>query len=290
MNFYEFLIASDNKILAEYLQNKNDYSPLAEPIHEKLLSLYKIYLYLGGMPEVIKGYITTKNPARVQEIKHDILLSYERDFSKYATPYESIKISDIWNSIPAQLAKENKKFRYKEVSKNGRASVYKLSIEWLRKAGLVSVSYNIKVPKLPLIGYQDRSKFKLFLCDTGILCAKLDIDSKIIVTGDDLFSEYNGAFIENYVSSELTSLFKSPLYYWSSKSDAEVDFILHINNQLFPLEVKSGYTKGIKSLRSYAKKYSPKKILRTSPRNFNQDNDFYNIPLYAIGFIKNLIH
>lgn len=289
MNFHEFLIASDNEMLAEHLQNKNDYLQLAEPVHEKLLSLYKMFLYLGGMPEVIHSYLNAKDPVQVEEIKNEILLSYERDFSKYTTPADSIKISNLWDSIPVQLTKENKKFRYKEVSKNGRASTYILSIEWLKKAGLINISYNIKVPRLPLAGYQDRSKFKLFLLDTGILCVKLNISSKIIVTGDNLFSEYNGAFIENYVASELTSLFKPPLHYWTSKSDAEVDFIINSDNHIIPLEVKSGYGKGIKSLRSYAEKYSPKKMYRTSPRNFMQDGDFCNIPLYAIGFIKNII-
>ncbi len=288
MNFQEFLIANVEKMLVEFLLAKNDYSPIPEPVHEKLLSLFKIFLYLGGMPEVVKQYLSTKDIKKVREIQNEILLSYERDFSKYSTTGEAIRISNVWNSIPTQLAKENKKFKYKNVSKNGRASVYELSIEWLKKAGLINVSYNIKVPRLPLIGYHDKSKFKLFLFDTGILSAKLNLASRIIVNGNDLLSEYNGAFIENFVASELVSTLKTQLYYWTSKSDAEVDFIINIDNEIFPLEVKSGYSKGIKSLRSYAEKYSCKRIYRTSPRNFIHDNDFYNIPLYAIGFANRL--
>lgn len=142
------------------------------------------------------------------------------------------------------------------------------------------MSYQVKTPKLPLSVYYQKDKFKIFLCDTGLLGAKLALPSKVIVNGDQLFSEYNGAFIENFVATELNHY--QQLSYWTSKSDAEVDFLININNEILPLEVKSGYNKRIKSLRAYSDKYGPSKIIRTSPRNFTSDNDFRNIPLYSV--------
>ena len=147
---------------------------------------------------------------------------------------------------------------------------------------MVYTVYNISVPKLPLSGYADFSKFKLYLHDTGLLAAMLNISSDIIVTPSKIFSEYNGAFIENYVTQQLIANGYKELFYWTSKSDAEVDFILQISNDIYPVEVKSGTSRNIKSLRSYAEKYKPNLLYRISPRNFIQSGDFINIPLYAL--------
>ena len=183
------------------------------------------------------------------------------------------------------MAKENKKFKYSQARKNARASTFEQTIVWLKKAGLINVVYNISTPKLPLSGYADYTKFKVYLLDSGLLGAMLNISSDIIVKSNKLFSEYNGAFIENYVASEFVAGGVRDLHYWTSKSDAEVDFILQHHNAIFPLEVKSGLNRNIKSLRSYADKYHPKRIYRTSPRNFTRDGDFVNIPLYACCLI-----
>ncbi len=288
MSFTEYLIAFDEELLAEKISNKTDMKSLTELVHEKLLKHLKKYLFLGGMPEVLQSYLRTNDISLSRKIQKEILEAYQRDFSKYTTKSEAIKLSELWRSIPFQLAKENKKFKYKDIRKSGRASVYIGTIEWLRKAGLINVAYNISTPKLPLSGYADISKFKIYLHDNGLLGALLDLSSEIILKPIDLFKEYNGAFIENYVASELT-INNIALFYWTSKSDAEVDFIFQYKNKIYPLEVKSGTSKNIKSLRSYSEKYNPKFIIRTSPRNYIKDKEFLNIPLYSVNAIIDII-
>ena len=286
MSFIEYLSAVGEELIAEKLMNKSDNESLQELIHEKLLSHLKKYLFLGGMPEVLQTYLDTKDIALAREIQKEILQSYQRDFSKYSGKRDAIRISEVWRSIPHQLAKENKKFKYKEIRQTARASMYEGSIEWLRNAGLINVAYNIKSPKLPLSGYADAAKFKVYMLDNGLLGAMLNISSDVIVNPDKLFQEYNGAFVENYVASELV-MKGYELYYWKSKSDAEVDFIIQYKNKIYPLEVKSGNSRNIKSLRSYADKYNPELLIRTSPRNYIRDNEFINVPLYGIeGFEK----
>jgi predicted AAA+ superfamily ATPase len=288
MTFFEYLQGFDEELLVESLLSIRDTKPLAEPIHEKLLSHLKMYLFLGGMPEVLQNYKDNRDIAWARKIQDDILQAYKRDFSKYTDKIQSIRTSELWNSIPYQLAKENKKFKYSDVKKKARASTFEQTIEWLKNAGLINLSYNISVPKLPLAGYTDYTKFKVYLMDTGLLGAMLKLTSDIIIKPTELFSEYNGAFIENFIASELSVLNSNELYYWTSKSDAEVDFILQVNNHIIPIEVKSGLKRDIKSLRSYQEKYHPAVICRLSPRNFNQDNEFINAPLYAVSIIVEL--
>ncbi len=289
MSFAEYLTAFGEELLVDRLVNIKNIESLPEIIHEKLVNHLKMHLYLGGMPEVLQGYLDNKDVATARKTQKEILEAYYRDFSKYTDKPQAIKTSELWNSIPYQLAKENKKFKYSEVRKNARASLFEQTIEWLKKAGLINVAYNISVPKFPLAGYADRTKFKIYLLDTGILGAMLDLTTDIIIKGSELFSEYNGAFIENFVANELTVIGNRELFYWTSKSDAEVDFVMQAENDIYPIEVKSGASRNLKSLRSYAEKYDPKIICRISPRNFIRDNEFVNIPLYAVFNLKNLI-
>lgn len=286
MSFSEYLLATRDELLLKKLI-KNPYSEkMPEPLHQILLKHLKFYLILGGMPEVINNYINKRNIKEARDIQSDILESYKRDFSKYSNPSESIRISEIWNSIPVHLSKENKKFKYSEIKKGSRSSRFESAIEWLKNAGLINVSYNIKSPKFPLSGYIDYNKFKLFLFDTGLLSAMINVPPEIILDGNKLFSEYKGAFIENFIAQELLCSGKgNNLYYWTSKNDAEIDFILQKGNSIIPLEVKSGMTRKAKSLHVYSEKYSPKDIYRTSPRNFTIDNKLINIPLYGISLI-----
>jgi len=286
MTFFEYLEAAHEELLIEQIRKNSNYVSIPDILHNKLNELYKFYLFLGGMPEVISCYLSNKDVEEVRHIQKDILNAYSRDFSKYTTPSEAIRISEIWHSIPAQLAKENKKFKYNEVVKGGRASRFESSIEWLKKTGLIHLAYNIKVPKLPLNGYADHSKFKIYLLDTGLLGAMLSLESKIITSKNLLFTEYNGAFVENYVARELAAQGVDELFYWTSKSEAEVDFILYLNGNIVPLEVKSGMSKRTKSLRSYEEKYRPSSLYRTSPRNFTKDHNLVNIPLYAISELR----
>lgn len=286
MNFSEYLTALDEELLAEKIATLDTIQAFPEIIHNKLLRHYKQYLYIGGMPEVVKSYIDTKDISEVRLIQKELLEAYKRDFSKYTDKNQAVKTAELWQSIPYQLAKENKKFKYSDVRKKARASTFEQTIEWLKGAGLINTAYNISTPKLPLSGYADYSKFKIYLLDTGLLGAMLNLSSKMIIEPEAIFKEYNGAFIENYVAQELTAQEISPLLYWTSKSNAEVDFIIEKDNKILPLEVKSGTNLNLKSLQSYVAKYKPAYIFRTSPRNFVQSNQFINIPLYAILSIK----
>lgn len=281
LSFGEYLTAMGEDLILEELENMQQVKPLPDILHEKLLGHLKMYLYLGGMPEVIQDYFDNQDITSVRRIQTEILEAYQRDFSKYTDKVQAIKTSELWQSIPRQLTRENKKFMYNTVRKNARASTYEQTIEWLKKAGLINLGYNLTVPKLPLSGYADYAKFKVFLHDTGLLGAMLNLSSDIILKPTRLFSEYNGAFIENYVAQQFTAQGQRELYYWTSANDAEVDFVLQIRDDIFPVEVKSGMGRHLKSLHSYADKYHPKRIYRISPRNFYQSGNFINVPLYA---------
>ncbi len=282
-------MAAGQDLFLEELNRLVEIRPFPEPIHNKMIDHLKLYLYLGGMPEVINSYLETGDIATVRLIQKDILKAYDRDFSKYADKNQAIKNSEFWNSIPNQLARENKKFKYRNIKKNARSSMYDQAIEWLRKAGLINIAYNLETPKLPLSAYADFSKFKVYLHDVGLLAAKLNITSNQIVSPNELFKGFNGAFIENFILQELVSAGHEQLYYWTSRSDAEVDFVLNFENNVYPLEVKSGTSRNTKSLQSYASKYDPAKIIRISPRNLTQSNKFINIPLYASPLIDRLL-
>ena len=286
LSFYEYLTANGEILLVEKLKKTEN---LPEVIHEKLTNLLKIYFFLGGMPEVVADYIQNKDIQVARNIQKDILNAYERDFSKYSNPSQAIKVAEIWQSIPSQLAKENKKFIYSDVKKNTRASDYQQSIEWLKNVGLVHIVPQIRAAKLPISGYADIDKFKIYLFDTGLLGAMLNLSSEIILKPTELFSEYNGAFVENYTCLELLKTIENPLYYWSSEREAEVDFVFQQGNEIYPLEVKSGMSKQTKSLRSYADKFKPKFLFRTSPRNFIQSDEFINLPLYSLMSIQSVL-
>ncbi|PCJ26157.1 MAG: ATPase [Flavobacteriales bacterium] len=282
LSFMEYLTAIGEELLVEKIRETINFESLNEVFHQQLIEHIKMYFFLGGMPEVVQDYIDHKDIESVRKIQNEILEAYQRDFSKYNDKIQAIKCREVWNSIPYQLAKENKKFKYSDVKSKARAATFELTIEWLKNAGLVNVVKNISTPKLPLSGYANNSKFKLYLFDMGLLGAMLTIPSEIILNPSQLFTEYNGAFIENFVAQELVVYREQALFYWTSKSDAEVDYILQLENEIFPLEVKSGLSRNLKSLRSYESKYVPKLIYRTSPRNFVQSDSFVNIPLYAL--------
>jgi uncharacterized protein len=286
LSFAEYLEAIGEQLLVEkatVLEN------LPELLHEKMLELLKMYFFLGGMPEVVVDYIQNRDIKAARKIQNDILKAYQRDFSKYSDPSQALKVSEIWQSVPFQLAKENKKFLYNDVKNTARASTYQQSIEWLKNAGLIHVVYQIRAAKLPISGYADYTKFKVYILDTGLLGAMLNLSSDIILKPNELFSEYNGAFVENYTCLELLKTIEQDLFYWSSEREAEVDFVFQWNNDIYPLEVKSGMNRNTKSLRVYAEKYQPKLLFRTSPRNFVNQEEFINIPLYSLLGIKNIL-
>jgi predicted AAA+ superfamily ATPase len=287
LSFEEYLEAIDENLLAEKLLVLET---LPEILHEKLIESLKMYFFLGGMPEVVGDYIQNQDIRAARQIQNDILKSYQNDFSKYSDPSQALKVAEVWQSIPFQLAKENKKFTYSDVKNNARATNYQQSIEWLKNAGLIHVVHQIRTAKLPISGYADYSKFKIYLLDTGLLGAMLHLSSEIILKPNELFLEYNGAFVENYTCLELLKTVEKELFYWSSEREAEVDFVFQWESDIFPLEVKSGTNRNTKSLRSYADKFQPKLLIRASPRNFIQSTEFINVPLYGLLGIKSLFN
>ena len=294
MSFKEYLMAVGEDLLLGKIENMQKIVALPEILHNKLNNHLKKYLYIGGMPEVLQNYLDNQDIETVRNIQNDILKAYQRDFSKYTEKTQAIRTSELWNSIPLQLAKEKKKFKYSDVKKNARASNFEQTIEWLKQAGLINLVYNLKTPKLPMRGYADYAKFKVYLHDTGLLGAMLDLSSRLIVEPTKIYTEYNGAFIENFVAQQFVAGNRQELFYWTSKSDAEVDFVLQFEDEIYPFEVKSGLSRNLKSIRSYENKYSPKKIFRLSPRNFEENGSFVNIPLYASfvcgNFISQIMH
>ncbi len=180
MNFKEFLWANKEDILVEQLLNMRDSKILPDFIHEKLIEYYKLFLFLGGMPEVLDEYMKTNDVAQCREIQKEILNAYKRDFSKYSDKNQTIKTAQVWNSLPSQLLRENKRFKYSDVRKNARSSSYEQTIQWLNEAGLINIAYNLKVPKLPLKAYTDYSLFKVYLADIGLLGAMLNLTSDLI--------------------------------------------------------------------------------------------------------------
>lgn len=289
MNFLEYLMALKENLVIDELLNVKDFAASSEILHDKMLGLMKMYLFLGGMPEVVQDYIDNKDIVAVRKIQNEILQSYQKDFSKYAEPRESIKIAEIWRSIPYQLAKENSKFLYSEVKKNARSSHFEQSIDWLKNAGLIHIVNELRAAKLPLGGYADMGKFKLYLLDTGLLGAMLGLTPEIIIRPDDLYKEYNGAFIENYACLELTKLLQNELFYWTSGNEAEVDFVLQYQNDIVPIEVKSGSNKNTQSIRIFESKNKTKYLFRTSPRNFIKSENFINLPLYRLFALKGIL-
>ena len=289
MSFFEYLSAAGEDLLMAELAKRRACAAMPQLLHDKLTRSLKYFLFLGGMPEVIQHYLEHRDIEAVRHIQGEILQAYERDFSKHTSANTAIRIAEIWRSIPSQLARENKKFRYRDVRKGGRASRFESAIEWLRGAGLLHPVYSLKVPRLPLSGYVDESRFKLYLLDSGLLGAMLDLDSSTIVIGDALFAEYGGAFIESFVVTELVKKGFEQLYYWTSEGEAEVDIVFKPGAEIIPLEVKSGMSRRTKSLRVYGAKYGASRVLRTSPRNFTRDGDLTNVPLYAVAMLPDLL-
>lgn len=288
LNFFEFLNALGESSLALMLEDLDDPTPISDIFHNKLTSLLKYYFIIGGMPEAVATYLKTENLEQVRVVQKEILDAYVLDFAKHAPKDEVMKIMAIWDCVPAQLAKENKKFIFSAISKSARAREFETSLQWLKSAGLIIKANRISIPKLPLDAYADKQAFKVFLLDVGLLGTMSKLDPRIILEGEQLFQEFKGSLVENFVALELHDHHFDELYYWTSEGLAEVDFIISCEHHIFPLEVKSGFSKKKKSLLVYDEKFSKQEhsstvLSRASLRNFNLDGKLVNYPLYAIA-------
>ena len=289
MTLMEFLDACGKSGLREMIEEKTQPIPFAAPFHKELINMLREYMYTGGMPEAVNYYCQSGDLQGVREIQKEIINSFILDFSKHAPNSDIPKISLIWDSVPTQLARENKKFMFSAIKKSARAREYENAIEWLTNAGLILKSYCVSNAKRPLKGYMNREAFKVFMLDVGILSAMAGIPAEKVVRGDSLFNEYQGAFTENYVAQQLKAMKTADLFYWKSEGKkAELDFLCEIGATVQPLEVKAGINPRSKSLKSYETQYSPPVLSRTNLLNLKQDGKVCNYPLYAISLFPEL--
>ncbi len=288
LSFYEFLQALGEEQLVELIQ-KNDFQ-LITVFADKLKQYLKQYFYIGGMPEVVASYIENKDFNEVRRKQEILLQAYEQDFSKHAPNSVVPRIRQLWNNIPTQLAKENKKFIYGLIKEGARAREYELALSWLIDCGLVYQINRVNDCKVPLSAYQDFSAFKLYLLDVGLLCAMSKIDATTILEGNEIFVEFKGALTEQFVLTELKSNTTFPIFYWSAeKGMAELDYLVQIGRYNVPIEVKSSENLQAKSLKVFAQKYNTKINVRTSMSDYKVEDWLINIPLYLIGNIENII-
>jgi predicted AAA+ superfamily ATPase len=288
LSFLEFLEASRETRLKDFITEQKNSDPLPPNLHEKLLIYFKEYLFVGGMPEAVAEYIDSQNVAKVREIQTAILNAYSLDFAKHAPREHIMKINQVWGSIPSQLAKENKKFIYSAVREGGRAKEFEGALQWLIEAGLIYKVPLISTPKIPLSAYADINAFKIYLVDVGLLGAMSHLSAKTILHETELFEEFRGAIAENYVAQELTHS-QFPLFYWTSEGKAELDFIIEQDNFIYPIEVKSGNSKKKKSLKVYSDTYQPNLLIRCSPMNLIKNGNILNCPLYLVEKLRSLI-
>lgn len=288
MTFTEFLEADNCENLVEYMNSINTIDNIPNVFFDRLTEKLNAYFIVGGMPEAVSSWVLNKDMERVNKIQQNILDAYESDFSKHTSNIEANRISLIWNSIPSQISKENKKFLYSVAKEGARAREYGGALNWLNDANIVNKVYNIKKPSMPLISYNDLSSFKIYLGDVGLLRKKTDLDSKIVIEGDKLFQEFKGALTENYVLQTLIALNFKP-YYYSFDNRYEIDFLLQNKNEIIPIEVKSNENTNNKSLNVYNQRYNPKLRVRFSMKNLNRDDNLINIPLFMVEYIDKLI-
>jgi predicted AAA+ superfamily ATPase len=285
MSFMEFLIAMDKERFAELLSN-SDFK-MASTFRSEYVDLLKQYYYIGGMPEAVLHFSKNKDFNEVRDIQKRILIAYEQDFSKHAPGEIVPRIRMLWNSIPSQLARENKKFIYGLIKEGARAREYELALLWLCDCGLVHKVHRVTTPGIPLDAYKDLSAFKLFIVDVGLLSCMSGLRQEILLDGNELFIEYKGALSEQYVLQELKVQKNISTYYWTNdRSTSEIDFLISDGHSVVPLEVKAEINLQAKSLKAFREKFNPPLSVRTSMTDYKREDWLLNLPLYAASTIE----
>ncbi len=283
MDFEEFLLAMGKNKLVEVLKSK-DWS-MVTSLHSVCEELLRQYYFTGGMPEAVAAYVERKDIWEVRSIQNKIIEAYRNDISKHAPKYQVQRINMVWNSIPSQLAKDNKKFVYGALKSGARANEFEIAIQWLIDAGLVHKICRISKPAIPLKFYEDMSAFKLFLLDCGLLGALSQTPPQQILIGNNIFEEYKGAFSENYVLLQMINLPNTYVYYYSNaKSTLEIDFVVQHNSDVIPVEVKAEENLRAKSLRQYITDYPNLYGVRFSMSGYRRQDWMENVPLYAVRY------
>jgi predicted AAA+ superfamily ATPase len=282
LSFYEFLLAVNETGLARILDEK--LWDILPAFRNKFKEFLRYYFYVGGMPEVVNSFSQRRDWKKVRQIQSDILTTYENDFSKHA-PYEIVpRINMVWQSIPAQLGKENKKFVYGVMKEGTRAKDFELAIQWLHDSGLLIKCNRVSKPNMPLIAYQDFAAFKLFFNDVGLFSAKSSLDVKTIISENSIFTEFKGALTEQFVVQQLKVLDNMPIYYWTNDhSTAEVDLVVQYNGDIIPIEIKASENLKAKSFKLFCERFKPANAIRTSLSDYRKENWMINVPFYIIG-------
>ncbi len=283
MTFDEFLMAAGEDRLVELLRQQ-DYS-LITPLASRLTELLRQYYYVGGMPAVVKLFFESRQLQAVRDMQNQILFDYQRDFSKHAPLPKVPRINMVWNSIPSQLAKENKKFIYGAIKKGARANQFEMAIEWLLDAGLAYKVNRVSEPKVPLKFYEDFDVFKLFTLDVGLMGAMAETTAADVLVHGTAMTEYRGAFTEMYVLTQLEAQGITPYYYSSNDSRIEIDFLVQREGVVIPIEVKAEVNVHSKSLKTYIEKYPQLKGMRFSMLPYKEQTWVTNYPLYSINFV-----
>ncbi len=289
MSFYEFLSATGNEALADYLTGFQQGSSVSELIGGKLRTALKQYYVVGGMPEAVSVWCETGDLEKVEAVQQDILASYELDFAKHAPPSEFPKLSAIWASVPQQLAKPNSKFIFSHVKKGWRSKDLEDALQWLIRAGLVYQVCKVEKPFMPLSSYADATSFKLYLCDVGLLRRLARLPAQVVLESSGIYTEFKGVMTENYVLGELVKHVDATPYYWVSGNSAEVDFIVQCGAHIVPIEVKAESNVKARSLAEYRKKYAPPVSVKTSMLDEVSGHEVRLIPLYLIGSMGMMI-
>lgn len=281
LSFSEFLMATGNERFAELLK-KQDYEMITS-FKQTYIDALKHYYFVGGMPEAVQSFAESKDFNEVRAIQKRILAAYEQDFSKHA-PNEIVpKIRMLWNSIPSQLARENKKFIYGLVREGGRAREYETAIMWLSDCGLVHKVSRVNAAGIPLKAYEDLKAFKLFIVDVGLLGCMTGLRQRTLLDGDDLFVEFKGALTEQYVCQQLKTIEDLGVYYYTNdRGSCEIDFVVDNGEQIVPIEVKAKTNMRAKSLKTYRERFEPELSVRTSMADYKKEDWLLNLPLYAI--------
>lgn len=284
LSFREYLWAVGEKELANVLPTKN-YS-MIDSFAEKYIYHLKNYYYVGGMPEVVESFRVNGDYNEVREIQKNILQQYRGDFSKHIKASEIPRINMVWEAIPMQLAKENKKFFFGKIKKGARSSEFEVAIQWLTDSGLIHKVHRVNEPRIPLSAYKDFSAYKLFLLDIGLLAALGDVNAKTIIQGNALFVEFKGALTEQYVLQQLVcETSYTPYYYGSEKATFEQDFLIQQEMQIVPIEVKAETNVHSQSLKAFCEKFNPPLALRFSLLPYKNQGWMENIPLYGGCFL-----
>jgi predicted AAA+ superfamily ATPase len=287
MSFTEFVHAVDNPLRLKVLEDE-DWN-LIDSLHGDFEMLLRKYLFVGGMPEAVSVFSETGDYVDVRRIQREILAAYDADFVKHA-PLELLgKIRLLWRNIPAQLAKENRKFIYSALKSGARAREYETALEWLDDAGMLHQVFRVSPPRLPLFSYQDFSAFKLYMHDVGLLGAMSGLDSQTLLDDNTLFTNFRGFLTEQYVLQELVASGIAPYYWTSDSGNAEVEFVVQGDSATFPIEAKAGINTKAKSLKVYRELFNPPYAIRTSLHPHNNGEKTKDVPLYAIGVYLKLL-